>query len=188
MLNFRISFTLELMINSENEDRTMRRNKGVGSVVANKEHPKTYRKHEQKRNYTNLRAWCLQEPLQTQYIQPISTVLTKNTKGMVSACLHSASNHPYLHGFTALLVSKAPLPRLKALPGLQRTCQQYKLPPAGRTALYPNSQIPQDILPASFLLSVHSCKWKKQSLANPALPGTMLRALIKKECARTHKS
>lgn len=37
----------------------------MGSVVANKEHPKTHRKHAEKTNYTNIRAWYLQERLQT---------------------------------------------------------------------------------------------------------------------------
>lgn len=62
MLNVSMNFTLELMINSEIEPRTMRRDKSMGSVVAKKEHPKTYKKHAEKRNYINLRAWYLQEP------------------------------------------------------------------------------------------------------------------------------
>lgn len=43
---------LELIINLEKEHNTiMRRDKGTGSVVANKEHPKTYRKHAEKNKW-----------------------------------------------------------------------------------------------------------------------------------------
>lgn len=63
LLNFSTNFTLELTINSENKPRIMSTDKDVGSVVANKEHPKIYRKHAEKMNHTNLRTCYLQKLL-----------------------------------------------------------------------------------------------------------------------------